>query len=640
MAFRAQIRGMSAGVARLRRGAVALGLGLVAVVPVGALAASHAAAGTMAGDQGAPGTVSLARVTCPSPSTCVAVGIGSSGQGVVVTITAGASGVTQVVSGTTQLNDVACPSPTICEAVGANSSGQGVLVPIAGGVPGGAQVIPGTGPLQGVACFSVTNCEAVGSNTAVAITSGIPGTAQTVPNIFLSAVACPSVTTCVAVGSVAVVFELSPIEILSQDEGVVVPITNGVPRAPVVNDGAPYFNAGGYPGIGQGDEPGEELLGVACPTVTTCEAVGYEFPRPAPSIYAEGIVVHITNGVADGTQITSEPSTLFGVACADATTCEAVGYGSSTGTIISGVLQGVVVPIISGTVGATRFVSGFDRRLALDGVACPNATTCEAVGFANPESYSTYVPVQGAVVTIVTGTYPGTLTVVPGPSVALSDATVTGDVVVEPGGSLSVDNSTISGSLTASSPAAVQVCGSTVGGSVGVTGAGGPVVIGFPYPCAANTIGGSLLLENNTGGVIAVGNRVGVAVVSAGNSGGIPFFNGFPDIQAAPTLTTTTVTSVTVGTPLTDTATVAGGLNPTGAIGFAVFPTSNCLGTGTPVPQPVTVDGNGAYTSAAYTPGAAGSFSWGAFYTGDASNASVISGCEPFTVTTSPAVPT
>ena len=73
--------------------------------------------------------------------------------------------------------------------------------------------------------------------------------------------------------------------------------------------------------------------------------------------------------VSTTTQVVSGISVLNGVACASATTCEAVGVNSLG--------QGVVVPITNGTPGVAQVVSG---AFELRSVACPSATTYEAVG--------------------------------------------------------------------------------------------------------------------------------------------------------------------------------------------------------------------------------------------------------------------
>jgi hypothetical protein len=123
----------------------------------------------------------------------------------------------------------------------------------------------------------------------------------------------------------------------SSDEGVIVPITSGTPGSAVVVTGTEFLD------------------GIACPSATTCEAVGQNSS-------GEGVIVPITSGTPGSAQVVSDTIGLTGVACPSATTCEAVSNGA-------------IVPITNGTPGSAQVVSE-----ALDGVACPSATTCEAGG--------------------------------------------------------------------------------------------------------------------------------------------------------------------------------------------------------------------------------------------------------------------
>ncbi|HEX2054381.1 MAG TPA: Ig-like domain repeat protein [Actinomycetota bacterium] len=98
--------------------------------------------------------------------------------------------------------------------------------------------------------------------------------------------------------------------------------------------------------------------------------------------------------------------------------------------------------------------------------------------------------------------------------------------------------------------------------------------------------------------------------------------------QATPTITTITTPTTTVGDPITDTATLAGGFNPTGTITFTLFGPNNPECDGPPLfTSTVPVNGNGDYTSAPFTPTAPGAYRWVAVYSGDANNASVTSPC-------------
>jgi surface antigen len=125
----------------------------------------------------------------------------------------------------------------------------------------------------------------------------------------------------------------------------------------------------------------------------------------------------------------------------------------------------------------------------------------------------------------LTGNHPGALTA-SGDSTCVVDATVGGAIVVPKGTSLAVINSTVGGAITASSiPDAIEVCGSHfIGGATDIINAQGLVIIGDPGDanCAANTIGGTLLLLSNTHGLEAINNTVG-GLVTSGNSGPGPF---------------------------------------------------------------------------------------------------------------------
>jgi peptidoglycan/xylan/chitin deacetylase (PgdA/CDA1 family) len=229
-----------------------------------------------------------------------------------------------------------------------------------------AQPVAGMHSVSGVACPSGIACVAFGNNNSdqgvvVPVTNGIPGSAVAVLGTDgINAVACSSTTSCVAVGD-------DP----TGSEGVVVTITNGTPGIAQAVPGTLY------------------LQGVACAAAGTCVAVG-------ANDSTGGVLVPITNGTPGAAQPVAGPYDLDAVACATATTCEAVGEGVSAG------VAGVVVPITSGTPGTAQAVPG---TVGLSGVACPTASSCEAVG---TNSLS-----QGVVVPITSGT-PGTAQAVSG----------------------------------------------------------------------------------------------------------------------------------------------------------------------------------------------------------------------------------
>lgn len=85
---------------------------------------------------------------------------------------------------------------------------------------------------------------------------------------------------------------------------------------------------------------------------------------------------------------------------------------------------------------------------------------------------------------------------------------------------------------------------------------------------------------------------------------------------------------ITIGAAVTDTATLSAGNKPTGTITFKVYgpDDAECKGTATTVGS-VSVNGNAAYTSPAFTPAAVGTYRFIASYSGDAKNDPVAGAC-------------
>lgn len=124
----------------------------------------------------------------------------------------------------------------------------------------------------------------------------------------------------------------------------------------------------------------------------------------------------------------------------------------------------------------------------------------------------------------VTSPKPGAL-IASGDSTCVIGTTVNGSINVPAGTSLAVINSTVTGAISATnSPGAVTVCGSTTGGALDVVNAQGLVIVGDTGDanCAVNTVGGVLMLRNNTHGVEAIGNSVD-SLINSGNSGPGPY---------------------------------------------------------------------------------------------------------------------
>lgn len=105
----------------------------------------------------------------------------------------------------------------------------------------------------------------------------------------------------------------------------------------------------------------------------------------------------------------------------------------------------------------------------------------------------------------------------------------------------------------------------------------------------------------------------------------------FPDLshisfcyvpKAKPKITTqVSKAEITVGTQVSDTATLTDGKKPTGTITFKVYGPNDATCTGAVAfTDAVTVTDNGSYTSDPFTPDAVGTYRWIAVYGGDARN--------------------
>jgi uncharacterized repeat protein (TIGR01451 family) len=95
-----------------------------------------------------------------------------------------------------------------------------------------------------------------------------------------------------------------------------------------------------------------------------------------------------------------------------------------------------------------------------------------------------------------------------------------------------------------------------------------------------------------------------------------------------PTVVTVASASVEVGGAIHDTATLAGGFNPTGSITFNLYGPDNATCAGQAIfTSTVTVTGNKSYDSASFTTLAAGTYRWIANYSGDANNNATANGC-------------
>jgi hypothetical protein len=97
--------------------------------------------------------------------------------------------------------------------------------------------------------------------------------------------------------------------------------------------------------------------------------------------------------------------------------------------------------------------------------------------------------------------------------------------------------------------------------------------------------------------------------------------------KLAPTLAGTATSAIKVGQSITDSATISGGFMTGGQLVFSAYGPGNATCSGTPAyEEPVTVNGNGPYSPAGFSPGP-GLYRWTVQYPGDANNEAVGLGC-------------
>src|SRR5262249_43520165 len=91
--------------------------------------------------------------------------------------------------------------------------------------------------------------------------------------------------------------------------------------------------------------------------------------------------------------------------------------------------------------------------------------------------------------------------------------------------------------------------------------------------------------------------------------------------KASPSIATQASAGVSLGGSLFDTATLSGGVVPSGTITFRLYGPNDANCSGSPVStSTASVVGNGSYISGSFTPTAVGTYRWVASYGGDANN--------------------
>ncbi len=378
-------------------------------------------------------------ISCPSTTTCVAVGAGpypSSECSPFPNCPVSVSFVMSTTNGGTtwsgeggsspgldegdSFSNVSCPSTSECMAVG-SSNGFGEQRGIAEGIllSGTCTLVTGCGTLAypgstsylgSVSCFSASTCTAVGGPLSgfkgQIATAGATGwTTQNAPLGAVSGVTCPSASECMVSGGVAE----------DGQPGAVAATTNG---------GANWAAVFSFP------YAVSNLFAVSCPSPSVCTTVGGTTgPGESSGDFGPGegpgMVLNSTDGGAEWTPQALPAGTgpLSAVSCASTSVCEALGSDPYVGApFIVGTTNGGATwqsqtappgiqyltqlscpstsactgigetpggPVIIGTIdgGATWTTEPAPPGLAyLSSIACPSVTECTAVGETNVSS--------------------------------------------------------------------------------------------------------------------------------------------------------------------------------------------------------------------------------------------------------------
>lgn len=110
--------------------------------------------------------------------------------------------------------------------------------------------------------------------------------------------------------------------------------------------------------------------------------------------------------------------------------------------------------------------------------------------------------------------------------------------------------------------------------------------------------------------------------------------------KALPTISTTPSGSVPAGATVSDTAVLADGASPTGAVTFSLFGPGDTNCATALATTMATVNGNGTYFSGDVVAATAGTYKWVATYSGDGNNKRAVSRCGAETVVVTKANPT
>jgi photosystem II stability/assembly factor-like uncharacterized protein len=303
---------------------------------------------------------------------------------------------------------ISCPSTSTCVAVGAagpsDSTGL-VEVSTDGGQTFTDEPVPaGTPELNAVSCVDVLHCTAVGGSTVLVTTDGgTTWTSQYAPQ-NLSAVTCLSDSVCIAGGgsmgqdsrgSAVMTTDGGESWQSSSDEGVPWSLYSVSCSTSVCIGAGPGLalllsstdEGSSWQGFGVPGGIFGEVNSVAClPSTTTCvmvgeNALGIEDPNvPALAFITTDDGV---SWVSDSSLFPSGTSSMNAIACPTSAVCFAVGYPLTNGGTMVGATTsdgGQTWTSITGPAGVTAVDPDGNDGFGFQNLSCGSASTCVVVG--------------------------------------------------------------------------------------------------------------------------------------------------------------------------------------------------------------------------------------------------------------------
>jgi Tfp pilus assembly protein PilV len=315
-------------------------------------------------------------VYCPGAGQITCISSGENGSGAVVTWTNGgtwSNATLPVGTPVTRVASITCPGTTVCFGVGYGSGGAVILRGSTGVSPAlTADSVPAnTASLTQIVCPSSTTCVAIGTNA-----SGV-GVVVT-----LATIGATSALDSWASAPIATTTSLTSLVCPSSATGCVALATTTTANQPVIVSG-PVTGGAWVTGTFTGFTV-SALTQVACPTTTTCLAIGTGKVGSATSpVVLAGVVggsglSGIVAWTADTLVGTPTLGSLSQIVCPTSAKCLVTGTGTS------GALSGALVLYPSTTAGQLNieFPPGTGSTVVsvISQVSCPSSTTCTVIG--------------------------------------------------------------------------------------------------------------------------------------------------------------------------------------------------------------------------------------------------------------------